>query len=201
MKKSVISLTLAILFSLPFVGLAEVTVATKIVGKTITLTFLVNSSQLDKGELLTLETQKIILKDKYGYTLYQESINAQQTPEKNYNLKEIPNGEYVFAIYDRAKVTMKPFTIEGETIKLKDEYLVFKPMIVTKDKNAAFNLLAFKKRVNLKIMDNYGKEVFSQSFENKATIGKRFDFSVAPEGTYKIQTIIDNHVFTKTIII
>jgi hypothetical protein len=199
MKNLMIYLTLVMLVGQPFIGIAEVTIAATVSGKTITLSFQETSQSVSQNALLSLDRQKVVLKDKAGYILYQESVSTNYTPEKNYNLKELPNGEYVFVIYDKLKVTLKPFTIVGDKIALMDETRIFKPTTTLRDNVVIFNLLAFRKPVNVIIMDAYGEELYSEVFENKNSIGKRFDFSTAPNGTYTITTVVENQYFTEDI--
>jgi len=195
MKNLMISLTLVMLSTLQGFAFADVEVAAAISGKTITLSFEENS----KKTSFAFNRQRVILKDLAGVILYEETISTIATPEKNYNLKALPNGEYLFEIHDKSKVTIKPFTIEGEEITLLEESEIFQPTVTLKDKVAIFNLLAFQNSVEVKVWDADGLELFSQNFEDMNSVGKRFDFSTVPTGTYRITTKVKDQYFVDNI--
>lgn len=199
MKKLMIYLALVVVLLAPLSVFAEVTVAATVIGKTIQLSFLESAQNSSQERVISLERQRVVLKDKTGLILFQESISTMYTSAKIYNLKKLPSGEYDFFIYDRIKITQKPFTIAEEKIVMKDDIRIFKPCTLVKNKMATFNLLAFDKVTQIRITDDLGKEVYAEIIEDKDTIEKRFDFSKAPEGTYTIITTIQNQTFTEEI--
>ena len=199
MKKLMIYLALVVVLLAPLSVFAEVTVAATVIGKTIQLSFLESAQNSSQERVISLERQRVVLKDKTGLILFQESISTMYTSAKIYNLKKLPSGEYDFFIYDRIKITQKPFTIAEEKIVMKDDIRIFKPCTLVKNKMVTFNLLAFDKVTQIRITDDLGKEVYAEIIEDKDTIEKRFDFSKAPEGTYTIITTIQNQTFTEEI--
>ena len=127
MKKLMIYLALVVVLLAPLSVFAEVTVAATVIGKTIQLSFLESAQNSSQERVISLERQRVVLKDKTGLILFQESISTMYTSAKIYNLKKLPSGEYDFFIYDRIKITQKPFTIAEEKIVMKDDIRIFKP--------------------------------------------------------------------------
>ena len=199
MKKLITYLTAFLMISTPMIVSAEVTVIATAVGKKIKLSFQESLQHSTQGEVISLDKQKIVLKDKSGYTLFQESISTMTTPYKSYNLNKLPQGEYVFTIQDRLKITHKPFTIIGGEIELQKEIRIFKPTTLIKNKVVVYNLLAFKEAADVRITNYSGEEFYSELIKEEDSIGKRFDFSKAPKGLYMITTIIQDQTFTEEV--
>ena len=82
MKNSVISLTLTFLVGLPFLSYGGAKLDSRIIGKTITLSFQEAFSSNSKETAILNESKKLVLEDKWGYVLYQESIHSEQIFEK-----------------------------------------------------------------------------------------------------------------------
>lgn len=199
MKKLMTYLTLVVILSISNVVSAEVTVTATAVGKKVKLAFHESSQNYTQQQLFSSGSQRVILKDKSGFTLFQESISTMNTPYKHYNLKKLPPGEYVFSIQDRLKVTLKPFTIVGENIELQKEVRVFKPTTSIKEKMITYSLLAFSEDALIRVTNASGKELYTEVIKNEDSVGKRFDFSQASQGIYTITTVIQNQTFREDI--
>lgn len=199
MKKLMNYLTVVVMLSITNIVSAEVTVTATAVGKKVKLAFHESSQNYSQQELFSSVSQIVVLKDKSGFTLFQESISTMDTPYKNYNLKKLPAGDYVFSIQDRLKITLKPFTIVGEKIELQKEVRVFKPSTSIKEKMITYNLLAFSADTDIRVTNNLGEELYAEVIKHKDSVGKRFDFSKAPKGIYTITTVIQNQTFREEI--
>ena len=75
------------------------------------------------GKEMMLQSLEISFLDEKGAVLFTEYVTDPTTFDRNYNLEELPNGQYFLQIKLATKKMILPVTIETEGLKIDLEQL------------------------------------------------------------------------------
>jgi len=153
--------------------------------KTITLT-------VDKTMTSDIQVQII---DVFGTTLLSESVPAKDLISRKYNLKNLPDGAYNMEISDDKKILTKKLIIEKDIIAIVKEDKLIMPICYINDNTWTLAMLPFGKDVTITIHDETGTQLFTESFDNKESVSRKYDLSELEIGQYKMTILVDNKVF------
>ena len=129
------------------------------------------------------------LKDQYGYTLHQETIQSVATYGKQFNLSELPNGQYFVELNYTTKVEVYPLTISNGQVNVKTNEVkeVFKPVLnVNGDFISVTHLAPRKSALKVMIYDQDQKLLLTDTVSGAISLGKIYDVSQLKPGQYQV---------------
>lgn len=155
-----------------------------------------------QGESIILSSQEkfttplqVRLIDLDGKVLLSENLELSAFT-KNYNLKELPNGTYNLEISNKEEILTKTLIIDQRIISLVKEETVYKPHFFIKGKVCTISLLSFGKKATVIVENEFGEELFTETFKDQESISRKYDFSIARIGDYSVHVLYDGHVYT-----
>jgi len=146
---------------------------------------------------------KLSIKDMNGIVLYKESIRKSGDYSKGFDLTSLPNGDYIFELDTKLKITIIPFNVVSNqvTFKKEEESTIYKPYIRVKDFRVYVSRLSFEKSpIEYKIYFKDNNElVLSEKFENESQVKRIYDFSTSKKGNYVFVFKSNGRTFTQTV--
>ncbi len=175
-------------------------------GENVQFTVVNTSSFVITLEDASTEKIELSIRDINDQVFHSETISEEQLTNKQYNLKELPDGAYsVVMTYDQY-ITVQPLLKENNSIIFDTDssQKIYRPTFSDKlgyldlailcSPSAAYNIL---------IQDDLGNILFNETIDSAATINKRFNLTKLEEGKYDIMVGIEdinfNEYFSKTI--
>lgn len=135
--------------------------------------------------LSTDATLKFI--DEQGNVIFAEALEDKTEYLKRFNLNSLETGTYFLEVEDAVKETEYTILVEDSGISIENKLEKNKPVFRKKDGMVYLNLLNLsKKEVEIKVIDNNDRVVYSQVFKNEGLIEKAFNFKNAYSGQYNI---------------
>ena len=135
--------------------------------------------------LSTDATLKFI--DEQGNVIFAEALEDKTEYLKRFNLNSLETGTYFLEVEDAVKETEYTILVEDSGISIENKLEKNKPVFRKKDGMVYLNLLNLsKKEVEIKVIDNNDRVVYSQVFKNEGLIEKAFNFKNAYSGRYNI---------------
>ncbi|MGI9533178.1 hypothetical protein [Lutimonas sp.] len=143
---------------------------------------------------------KLSIKDVNGLTLYKESIQESGEYSKGFDLTSLPNGEYIFELDSKLKITILPFNVVSNQVAFKkeEESIIYKPFVRMKDSHVYVSRISFEKsplKFKIYFQDNY-ELVLSEMFENESGVNRIYDFSTSKKGNYVFVFKSNGRTFT-----
>lgn len=128
------------------------------------------------------------IKDLTGYVLMTDKIKDHKITGKKYNLRNLPQGEYVLEIYNDQKMMSQRLSLTKETLEFDDEKaeVYYSPKISVQNGKLDLNVLSLNKDVSVKILDTEGNVLFTSDLGSQLSVTKRFDLSSFEKGAYGI---------------
>ncbi len=146
---------------------------------------------------------KLSIKDMNGIVLYKESIRKTGDYSKGFDLTSLPNGDYIFELDSKLKITIIPFNVVSNQVAFKkeEESTIYKPYIRVKDFRVYVSRLSFEKSpIEYKIYFKDNNElVLSEKFENESQVKRIYDFSTSKKGNYVFVFKSNGRTFTQTV--
>lgn len=136
------------------------------------------------------ENTQVSIKDVNGYTFYSETVSGTPSYSRMFNLQQLPEGEYSLELENNRLIESFPLVVakDGLSITQADKNVQYKPHL--RDKDNVLDIMLFipeKSRVDIDIFDSNSSLVYTETFKQKTTIEKQFDFSSLPVGAYKVK--------------
>ena len=154
-------------------------------------TFKLILSDLKEG--LTIQ-----LKDQFGYSLHQETIQSVDSYGKQFNLSELPNGQYFVELAFATKVEVYPLTINNGQVDLKTEQVkeVFKPVMNKKgDLISITHLAPRKSALRVMIYDEHQQLLLTDTMTGAISLGRVYDLSQLEAGSYQVYLASEGHSY------
>jgi len=146
-------------------------------------------------------TTRISLQDTNGEMVYKEQIASVSTYTKQFDVTSLPKGNYTLIVEDDFKRQSAKISVADQLVAEFDE-LYFFPLIVQDGKYITVSKIASaNERLSVVIYDVNDKLLFSEVLQGQDFLGKRFDFSKAPKGTYKIFLASNGHALNRRVVI
>jgi len=144
---------------------------------------------------------RISLQDTNGDVVYREQIASASSYTKQFDVSSLPKGNYTLKVEDEFKMQSATISV-AEQLVAEFEELYFFPLIVQDGKYITVSKIASaNERLSVVIYDANDKLLFSEVLQGKDFLGKRFDFSKAPKGTYKIFLASNGHALNRRVVI
>lgn len=142
---------------------------------------------------------KIQIQNAKGEIIFTEEIGAQKSLAKEYNFSQLPAGEYSLKVTDGFKV-LTARIILSDTIIAEYGELYFLPVITQLENVLSVNkLVAGYEKLAVSVYDTKDHLLYSDVLSGTDFLGKRFDFTKAPKGTYKIYVAGGGHELVQKI--
>ncbi|MFB9055501.1 hypothetical protein ACFFU9_01985 [Mariniflexile ostreae] len=152
-----------------------------------------------KGEFVSI-------KDDLGFALYNEVIMSTGNYSKDFDLAELPNGDYFFELYGYNKIEIIPFSVNKNNVVFDKEKESIIHMPATALENNVLSISKISKNLEpLKIELFYEGasgvyELINSEIIKDANPAERvYELSELQKGQYKIIYTISGRVFVKHI--
>jgi len=145
---------------------------------------------------LTEVNFKII--DKDGLVLLNEDVKINNEISKSYNLASLPNGIYEIELEDDISFRKQVVKLTFENLEIleKEERKIFKPTVKKDGDYILLNALTLDKgQIEIAIFDKKGVELFSEKFEHKQTIHRKYNIANLNYDNYIIEVTIGRKIF------
>lgn len=144
---------------------------------------------------------RISLQDTNGEIVYKEQVAAVTSYTKQFDVQSLPKGNYTLVVADEFKMQSATISLAEELVAEFDE-LYFFPIVVQDGKYITVSKIATAdERLSVVIYDANDKMIYSAVLEGQEFLGKKFDFSKAPKGTYKIFLASNGHALNRRVVI
>lgn len=140
-------------------------------------------------------TYEVVLMDANRVVLYTEKIE-KGIEKKIYNLKKLPDGEYVLCIsYDNI-TKWEHLLIQNRTIRIEENVkTVAKPTVLLNEGHLDFNMLCFSQnKIQLSIWDDSGHLLLKEYFDANGNIQKRYNLKKLREGEYYVSVSLPHEL-------
>lgn len=162
----------------------------------------------DAKTRLTLENVEsgavLQIKDVNGLILYKEAIKQNGDYSKEFDLTELPNGDYYFELNKSVEIIEIPFTVSEKAVTFdKDsKKKIFKPLVYVNNGKMHISKLSFEdEAMDVTIYyENSDKVLYDKNMDRKgATLGKMYDFEGSEKGTYTVVVKSSGREFVNTV--
>lgn len=156
---------------------------------------------LHLDENRSAETQ-VRLMDQNGYTIFTESLKAENGLTRKYNLKNLEAGNYTFQVDYKSVIKIQKVQKLYNGVSLNDtkEITVFKPSITFENNMINLNFLAFKGMFEVEILDAEGNILHTELHQADGAFTGRYDLSTLKSGNYTCRIYVDNKDFEDSFI-
>lgn len=141
---------------------------------------------------------KVVLRDLSDFTLHSETVNTSNIRSRKYNLRNLPDGDYIFEVHEPMKIVEKKIRVQGRAIQMIDETIYFKPSTFLKGNTLGVNVLALNKDVKVRIYDADGNTVYSAEMKSEPYVAQLYNLEKMDRGDYLVNISIDNHLFSES---
>ncbi len=146
---------------------------------------------------------KLSIKDMNGIVLYKESIRKSGGYSKGFDLTSLPNGDYIFELDTKLKISIIPFNVVSNQVAFKkeEESTIYKPFIRVKETRVYVSRISFEESpIEYKIYYQDSNElVLSEKLDKESELKRIYDFSTSKKGNYVFVFKSDGRTFTKTV--
>ena len=145
---------------------------------------------------------KITIKDVKNQTLYTETLRSKEDYVKLFNFKKLPKGNYTINVTWEGGQITQPIIYkfkEMEISRLAQHTINTPTFDIAENKVKVGLVKSIKQKAKTLILDQSGKVVYKDKFEQVGKIKRQYNLSQLEEGDYTIQVNIDNKYFYKNI--
>lgn len=139
-----------------------------------------------------------------GAVIFRDEIETANKTAKQYNLSQLPEGEYTIEVNDLMKIERLNLTVDNQSVTLKERVadVTFKPTVLIKDNNTVdLNLLALGEAATVSFFGPQGNLLKSERFNNVNVVNKRYSLIQAEAGDYRIVISHKGETFTYNVAI
>lgn len=130
---------------------------------------------------------KVSIQDVEGVIIYSENVANVATYLKKFDLRNLPDGDYVLKVEDTMKVTVFEFDINDSKVSIAERKENTKPVFKKDGQRVFLNLLnSDKEDVKITIYDSENRVVFKETVTDTFLVEKAFNFEKAYEDTYRV---------------
>lgn len=140
----------------------------------------------------------VILQDADGEILYKEVVFTS-TYEKRFDMTLLKRGDYVLKIEDNFKIQTTRLNV-ADVLLAEFQELYFLPVVTQKEGMITVSKLASaNEKLTVRIYDGQGVLLYSDTLQGKDFVGRGYDFSRVPQGTYNIFLASNGHSINRRI--
>jgi len=138
---------------------------------------------------------EITISEANGNVLVHENIKKST----RYNLKHLPDGNYILEIEDNQKVKIQQLAIQQGSLLSEGVSTIYKPVIRTQDGKLDLNLMAQGQDAVITIRNSDNRVTFTEHIKNEVSVTRRFNLEELEPGEYYIDVAISGKTFTRLI--
>ncbi|MDZ4707429.1 MAG: T9SS type A sorting domain-containing protein [Saprospiraceae bacterium] len=138
---------------------------------------------------------EITISEANGNVLVHENIKKST----RYNLKHVPDGNYILEIEDNQKVKIQQLAIQQGSLLSEGVSTIYKPVIRTQDGKLDLNLMAQGQDAVITIRNSDNRATFTEHIKNEVSVTRRFNLEELEPGEYYIDVAISGKTFTRLI--
>ncbi len=138
---------------------------------------------------------EITISEANGNVLVHENIKKST----RYNLKHVPDGNYILEIEDNQKVKIQQLAIQQGSLLSEGVSTIYKPVIRTQDGKLDLNLMAQGQDAVITIRNSDNRVTFTEHIKNEVSVTRRFNLEELEPGEYYIDVAISGKTFTRLI--
>lgn len=164
--------------------------------------FILQSTETISNPLL------VTIRDLRGEIVHSERVELDDELNRKYNLKNLPNGQYIVSMDNGSQISTQGLNIQGDVLTInEDDYTTFfQPVIMRNGEKVDINMLALTPtQITVSIVDYAGRVNYKETVTVDGQFGKRFDISNLENGQYNISVRVNNtgstRVFDKSFIV
>lgn len=146
---------------------------------------------------------KMKIYDEAGNIYYSKKVGSETSVQKLFDFSYLEDGTYKIVLTGKDANIEKKFKVADNKLvtKLADN-TVEKTLFRTEKDNLFVSYLSFANtKFNISINDEFGNEVFNNSYASEPTFSKKFNVEALPKGDYKVRLVSDkkefNYAFSK----
>lgn len=137
-----------------------------------------------------------------GVIIYSEKVTSAATYSKKFDLRNLPDGNYMLSVEDMLKKTTFKFDIDKSNVFIEERKENAKPIFKKNGQMVFLNLLnATKEDVKITIHDSENRLVFNETVADTFLVQKAFNFEKAYEDTYLMIVKNGEDTFYENIIV
>ena len=129
-----------------------------------------------------------------GTILIQENISVS----KKYNLKNLPDGNYVLDLEDGQQIRTQSLQVDGDILYSKDISTIYKPHLVINQDYINMNLMTQGQKADISIQNAESNTVFSEKISNEVSATRRYNIKDLPAGNYIFKVSLNGQEFIKS---
>lgn len=137
-----------------------------------------------------------------GVIIYSESVNAVNDYSKKFDLRKLPNGNYILKVEDALKNTIFEFDIDDSNVLIAARKENSKPIFKKNEQKVFLNLLnSNMEDVEITIYDSESRVVFNETVVEMLLVEKAFNFEKAYDDTYVVVVKKGKDTFYEDIVV
>ncbi|SCY06266.1 hypothetical protein SAMN05192588_0950 [Nonlabens sp. Hel1_33_55] len=143
--------------------------------------------------------QQVTIKDDFNTILYKETIQANGTYAKKFNLTALEDGSYTIELTKDYEIIVKSFDIKAKQVKLNqsNEVMIFKPNVRLEDVKMIISQLSLTKSpLNVELYYN-GVLIHNDKITGDTILSRVYQLSATKKGNYRVVMNSNDHSFTK----
>lgn len=145
---------------------------------------------------------EVRIMDQNGSTIFAESLKAETSITRTYNLKNLEAGNYTFQVDYNSIIKIQKVQKLYDAVSLNDteEVTVFKPSMTFENNTISLNFLAFKGMFEIDILDAEGNVLHTEMHQADGAFVGRYDLNTLKSGSYTCRVYVDNKDFEDSFI-
>ncbi len=133
----------------------------------------------------------VTLREINGEILVQEKIKKTT----KYNLKFIPDGEYIIQVEDDQKLTTQKISISNGAILSKNASTIYKPYFIEKKDHLDMNLMTQGMPAEITIRNDAGEIISQEKITNEVSVTRRFNTKKLSKEPYYVTVELGGQTF------
>ncbi|WP_372756222.1 hypothetical protein [Labilibaculum sp.] len=132
--------------------------------------------------------------DEAGNLYYSNKLNGEVSAQKLFDFSYLEDGTYKIVLAGKEDTVEKQFEVVNNKLVSDSETVASEKTLFRADKDNLFvTYLSFNNTTfDITINDEFGNEVFNNSYDSKPTFSKKFNVEALPKGDYKVRLVSDN---------
>jgi hypothetical protein len=137
---------------------------------------------------------KMKIYDEAGNLYYSNKVSAEASAQKLFDFSYLEDGTYKIVLAGKENTIEKEFEVVDKKLVNVSENVASEKTLFRADKDNLFvTYLSFNNTTfDITINDEFGNEVFNNSYDSEPTFSRKFDVAALPKGNYKVRLVSDN---------
>jgi len=155
-------------------------------------------------ENMSAEKVTCVFINEEGAVIFRDEIQTAHKAAKQYNLSQLPVGEYTIVVNDLMKIERLNLTVDNQAVTLKERVadVTFKPSVLIKENGTVdLNLLALGDAASVSFYGPQGNLLKSERFNNVNVITKRYSLTEVEAGDYRVVISHKGETFSYNVVI